>query len=685
MKNILLLVTLFSTSLIFGQHEFKMLNPKPSAARAMGLAFSNDQNGFIINNKRELLTTTNRGETWTKKTDLDFFARSIKFKDSIGLIVGDDKILRSNDYGANWKAVPAQNAFSLNSINFITKDTVYVSSSGNLQKSFDGGKTWNYGGYINSTGALKTVFTSSKVGHAACQNGRIVKTKDGGATWVEKSVENSWPSDFYSIAFPTPMTGYANRGHGTMLKTIDGGETWAELPSFHKEIYDMQFFTENIGFVAGYAGAVYKTTDGGATWLERNISNPYNSYQERDITALWFFDESKGIITGESGRIMKTENGGETWKGYATTYNDVDKIQFVDSNTAYFKTNYAEFFKTTDGGENWTQTAYPAHSNYSQSFQFVNNTTGYSIGGGSYYISGSVYKTTDGTATWSLTNNNAIILNEGLYSIDFLSENVGYVSGGYNNPSLFKTSNGGDSWQKMSSTSLSRMQFVSENVGFGIKSSRYGELYKTTDAGVTWELIYNPQGDIYFHFISPQIGFLKANNGILYKTVDGGLTWQESELPYYGFNKIKFVNENLGFVADDTTIYQTNDSGETWELIYQVDDNNFRIKTLDLDQQHLYFAGTNGRIYKSSLVFLSTQQFSKSSKTVVYPNPSKDVFKVKSAKNIIKLNVYDFSGRLILTKEKSAEINLSGFKNGVYFLEINYKDNTRESTKIIKN
>ncbi|KEY19583.1 hypothetical protein HY04_14430 [Kaistella antarctica] len=35
-------------SLVFGQHEFKIFNPKPAAARALDMAFSTDQNRFIF-------------------------------------------------------------------------------------------------------------------------------------------------------------------------------------------------------------------------------------------------------------------------------------------------------------------------------------------------------------------------------------------------------------------------------------------------------------------------------------------------------------------------------------------------------------------------------------------------------------------------------------------------------------
>ena len=59
------------------------------------------------------------------------------------------------------------------------------------------------------------------------QNGVILKTEDGGETWVEKNrTEGLWLHDIRFL----DNIGYTN-ADGFFLKTTDGGETWQPLSS----------------------------------------------------------------------------------------------------------------------------------------------------------------------------------------------------------------------------------------------------------------------------------------------------------------------------------------------------------------------------------------------------------------------------------------------------------------------
>lgn len=556
MKKSLLIYLVFC-SFVFGQNNFEMLYPKPSDSQNNKITFADGNLGFIINGKRQLLITVDKGVTWEINRTLDFFPREIKFKNNIGIIAGDGAILRSDDYGKNWVKV-YQYGFNLNSINFINDNTIYVSGQSTLLKSFDNGLTWNDSSYISGGSAAATVFTDENTGHAACYNGKILKTVDGGQNWYSTINEPGMPSDFYSISFPTKNIGFANKGHGDMLKTTNGGETWVKFSDliYSREAYGMQFFDDNSGITVGRDGAIYKTQNGGSSWQWISAMPTFTYDSGYDLRSLYFFDPQNGICVGDNGRIIKTENGGANWKNYSPTYDEINEFHLVAPNKGFMKTNKGEFFKMDTNENTLVKLQSPPNQN-TQAFFFVNESVGYSIGANQ----GSVYKTTDGGTHWNLTNNSTnIILYESLYSISFLNENLGYVSGGYNQPGVFRTTNGGVSWEKISNYSFISLKFVDQNVGFGMRAGMNSILYKTIDGGVTWNPCFNNSSwQIIFYALDKDNIFIKSDEGdsSFHKTTDGGSSWVQSNILDYGFDKIKFINNNVGFVADDSNLYNT--------------------------------------------------------------------------------------------------------------------------------
>ncbi|NIF04858.1 T9SS type A sorting domain-containing protein [Chryseobacterium sp. Tr-659] len=684
MKKTINLILVLISNYFLSQNNFTLVTPKPSDAKATKIAFSKDNLGFIINNNKELLSTNDKGLSWGLKQTLNFVPRDIKFRNNVGFIVGDYTILRSDDYGVTWNPVNVFGGYSLNSINFISDDEVYISGQTQILKSSDKGLTFPVNTTMYGMSAAITVFTNADNVIATTYDGRIRKSTDGGNTWVTTASDTSSSNQYYSLVFPSQNVGYVNKGFGDMLKTTDGGQTWTALSysTYHTETYGMQFFDENNGFAVGANGAVYKTTNGGTSWQWISPTSMYNSDHDYDLNGLYFFDTQTAICVGNNGRIIKTQNGGTNWTNYAPTYDVINELHFINANNAYLKTNMGGFFKSSDAGNSWQKVQYPPHQSYSNGFTFLNENVGYSIGANQ----GLVYKTTDGAQNWTPST---VIQYEPLYSVSFLSENVGYVSGGYDTPNagLFKTVDGASSWQKISNLKFSYLKFFNNNVGYGVKTGVFWTMYKTLDGGITWNICFEgPSSNIYFDFLNENQIFLKGNNGDFFKSNDGGTTWTQSQLPYYSFDKIKFVDQNTGYVADQEKVYKTIDGGTTWSLLL---DNNygFDIKTLEVGGDYLYLSGNGGRIYKYSLGFLAASEADANTNTndlKIYPNPATDYVHVSTKKKINEIRLIDISGKMIKTVRNTSQIGVSEHHPGMYFLEIIYGDNTKQVTKIIK-
>ena len=108
----------------------------------------------------------------------------------------------------------------------------------------------------------------------------------------------------------------------------------------------------------------------------------------------------------------------------------------------------------------------------------------------------------------------------------------------------------------------------------------------------------------------------------------------------------------------------------------------------------LKFTGGNGsstRIYVDNIYFWKGQPVGIEELAVtelrVYPNPTTDVWKVKSDQRIDVVEVLDIQGKVVYSaavNAKNATIDAAGFENGIYFMRLTSANETK-SMKLIKN
>lgn len=75
-----------------------------------------------------------------------------------------------------------------------------------------------------------------------------------------------------------------------------------------------------------------------------------------------------------------------------------------------------------------------------------------------------------------------------------------------------------------------------------------------------------------------------------------------------------------------------------------------------------------------------------SSKTIVYPNPTKGKFFIKSDLSFDQIKIFDISGNIVKRYSKGEsleELNLEEFRKGLYYLVID-GDEQMESFTIVK-
>ena len=118
-------------------------------------------------------------------------------------------------------------------------------------------------------------FTDANTGTAVGYenpDGMILRTTDGGNTWLRQSSGLSDPFDginFFGVNFVNANVGTIVGDDGIILRTTDGGSNWVQQISDTTDLlYAVHFSDENHGAAVGFLnGTIHRTTDGGQSWV----------------------------------------------------------------------------------------------------------------------------------------------------------------------------------------------------------------------------------------------------------------------------------------------------------------------------------------------------------------------------------------------------------------------------------
>lgn len=183
--------------------------------------FTNVNTGYAVGSYSKVLKTTNAGVTWSPSTipGGGTFASSVFFvNDNIGYIVGDDAdAFKTTNAGANWLPMNVNTGFiNNNTVFFDDMNTGYISTGDGIYKTTNGGDVWTP---LNTPGGgYNNVQFRGNYGYAIGGSGKIIKTIDGGNTWIVQPTvtENS----LYALYFNSDDYVYAGGLLGCMIKTI---------------------------------------------------------------------------------------------------------------------------------------------------------------------------------------------------------------------------------------------------------------------------------------------------------------------------------------------------------------------------------------------------------------------------------------------------------------------------------
>ncbi len=396
------------------------------------------------------MRSSDGGVTWVPVTDADICDHLAAVSGSVVLAWGrsgfwpdyNDLMFRSSDGGQTWTNLGEVIPAGIYSLAVVDEQTVVAADfSGNIYHTDDAALNWNEAftspgpqpGYI---GTPKPSFAGSQVGYFGYGPGFVIKTTDGGASWIQISS---------GTGFTLNDIGHFSNGnllavgeYGTLLSS-DGDSPWIlheKFSDFHLKA--VHCFGAMNAAVVDESGQVFISTDGGNSWLQTNAS-PSGVFNAEDVH---FTSLQDGWVIGQGnyeGALYHTTDGGNTWfpvpdilGGYVAV--DVQGTKVWAANVS------GPYYYSTDNGATWTEGSLPGFPVQIRDMEFYDEFTGYAAG--SY---GEVYRSSDGGLTWELlpTPNNS----DHYTDIFLLGADELWMS--TNNDVAYYSATGGQNWAVM--------------------------------------------------------------------------------------------------------------------------------------------------------------------------------------------------------------------------------------------
>jgi len=429
---------------------------------------------------------------------------------------------KSTDRGVTWSKLNGGMALSVEQIIFDPQNpnTIYLAP---LQKTTDGGATWSLISSGISGGPVTGLALTGSTLYATVYYKGLFRSTDGGANWVPVDT-GSDAKDLFSVAIDpsNPNVIYVGRHMGRMMKSTDAGGNWQTVTCDPgpRIVSTLVVHQQRPGTVyAGTEGGFFVSTDGGQSWNPRNTG-----LTAQTISAIEVDDQNPKTFyvgTGTTG-LWKTTDGGQTWAsinpyGYPLK-NATSVAKKKNSNLMYAAIDQG-LYKSTDSGTTWERVG-------SGVLSYVTQVAISPVNSNLFVLATSFCISSDEGTTW--VKKTSPVSQPGVMAIDPADPQTLYV--GSVPRGMYKTTNGGDSWTRMSRIESLDAAYVDPSNSNVVYAAAGGDLLVSTDKGTKW---FSPGSGLKHRFVrsftpSHQGEVLAGTwEGWIFNTYNRGDSWSE--------------------------------------------------------------------------------------------------------------------------------------------------------------
>ncbi len=440
--------------------------------------------------------------------------------------------------------------------------------SGGVLRSLDNGMTWErlYTGLADLPMVVYLEKWQDKALLASLAGGLVYRSTDNGASW--QPAMNGLPEKLgYFNTISSDKAIIAATGKG-LFRSLDGGLQWedisANLPAGTELIPRLFPLVLGDSFVvfAGAGGALI-SDDNGASWRAINNGFPANAL----VGDVALFGNTLYATLADGVAYVSTDRG-VNWS------KQNDSFAFGQALTATLAVGDVYFFGTREGvyrsedsGKTWQRSMAGMRASF--------------VNGGILSVGRRLFAAAEG-GVWASDNKGATwrLLDNGLRRYPFsditaagLAVKDGILYAGVFGDGLYRSDNGGNSFERVENGLPARWATVVIKVLNGkiYAGDYFGGAYVSADDGATWEPLKGlPEGYALFSMGNLGGGRLLAGGypGKVHRSDDNGATWREF---HTGIN-LEFISDfiNVGsscLVATDDGVYRLNDDESGWAAV----------------------------------------------------------------------------------------------------------------------
>ena len=290
------------------------------------------------------------------------------------------------------------------------------------------------------------------------------------------------------------------------------------------------------------------------------------------VNAIVMLDQTRGVAVCDDGIMLWSADGGTTWGSFKIATVDLHDIVRMGDGTLLIAADRRRILRSSDDGYSWTMTweGISFAAGYSSAISRVDDASAVAFLNGAELI-----KTTDYGQSWQKITS-LTLFSENIRSISIQSPRTWWMVTSRN---TYVTNDAGETWLNAnlaySARGLQRFVYSDSLKGY---QCREGQLLRTMDGGATWEeMNIFGFGVVMDVAVGPALGddvyCLSTGRYLVNKSPDGGATWNisltETAFADASVSAMAFVDGDLGFlVGDGGRILRTEDGGQSWSIVH---------------------------------------------------------------------------------------------------------------------
>jgi photosystem II stability/assembly factor-like uncharacterized protein len=432
------------------------------------------------------------------------------------LLLSDSRVLSTADGGRSFSRRTAVPGGATDILCTAERTCVTAGVTGQILRTADGGVSWTQVGGLAGQVLNGLEQADAQTLYAVGTNRTLLKSTDGGATWIRKPVTNQQVSHFRSIRCGTPLHCLiAVDSSSLIVRTTDGGDTFSTVVPSNDPTVAVEFAGPTRAIAAGVAGSAEVSNDSGLTWT--SVGNRIQG----TFHVLAAVTSAVAYAGGEEGVLARTTDGGQTWANVSPPSDRRILALTGAGDRLYVLAADQTLQRSDNGGQSYSLLGPPA----------VPVAAIHAVDADRLLLVGfrGVVRSPDAGETFQQVSD-PDVRSALLTAVDRAGDAV--VVFGATRAAL--STNGGTSWTRIrvpARRSIRDLDFVNARSGFLLDTR--GALWRTANAGRTWSELPSLGTNVAYslEFVDATSGYVAVRSfgslqlGIVLRTANGGRSW----------------------------------------------------------------------------------------------------------------------------------------------------------------